>query len=52
MNDWLSESGTGVDIHNLDSIAESAAAPSRCEGPTVQLPYDLTARAASYSQVY
>lgn len=52
MNDWLSESGTGVDIHNLDSIAESAAAPSRCEGPTVQLPYDLTACAVSYSQAY
>lgn len=52
MNDWLSESGTGVDIHNLDSIAESAAAPSCCEGPTVQLPYDLTACAVSYSQVY
>lgn len=47
MNDWLSESRTRVDIHNLDSIAESTAAPPHCEGPTVQLAYDLTACAVS-----
>lgn len=47
MNDWLSESRTRVDIHNLDSIAESTAAPSHCEGPTVQLAYDLAACAVS-----
>lgn len=40
-----------VDIHNLDSIAESTAAPSHCEGPTAQLAYDLTACSLAWSGV-
>lgn len=52
MNDWLSEWAPGDNMHNLGAIAESTAAPSCCEGPTAQLPYDLAACAVSYSQVH